>query len=180
MAVLTENQYRQPVYGQTATTAPTGLSTVGLVGAGRSGLLVLLLGAWGALVPFVGPIFGFSADGTASWTWTSAHAWLFVLPGAVAVFGALLLMAGAGRPSARLGALLALAAAAWFVAGPLAWPVLQGTHFFSGYGTLREFEYWIGYSMGPGFLIGSLAGYALGRPSVPVAVEPAAAGPVVA
>ena len=37
------------------------------------GFLALLLSAWAGIVPFVGPSFGFSADGTASWTWNLVH-----------------------------------------------------------------------------------------------------------
>ena len=37
------------------------------------GFLALLLSAWAGIVPFIGPSFGFSADGTASWTWNLVH-----------------------------------------------------------------------------------------------------------
>ena len=48
-----------------------------------SGLLLILLGAWGALVPFVGPYFDFAFSPDEPWAWTDARGWLEVLPGAV-------------------------------------------------------------------------------------------------
>ena len=52
-----------------------------------SGLLLILLGAWGALAPFVGPYFDFAFSPDRAWAWTEARGWLQVLPGAVAVVG---------------------------------------------------------------------------------------------
>ena len=50
-----------------------------------SGLLVIVLGLWGALVPFIGPYFNFAFSPDQAWTWTAGRGWLEVLPGAVAV-----------------------------------------------------------------------------------------------
>ena len=50
-----------------------------------SGVLVIVLGLWGALVPFVGPYFNFAFSPDQAWTWTAGRGWLEVLPGAVAV-----------------------------------------------------------------------------------------------
>lgn len=180
-----QQPYGQPTYDQPGTVYPlrrpaTSVGRMG--GAEGAGVLMLLLGAWAGLVPFIGPIWGWSADGTASWTWTNAHAWLFVVPGAVAFLGALMILGGgigtrAGGTS--MGGLLGVLAGAWLVVGPVAWPVLTGAHFFHGYGTLTELSYWIGYSLGPGLLIAVLGAYALGRPKllVPTAA-PTVAAPV--
>ena len=59
-----------------------------------AGALACALGAWGGIVPFVGPIFGFSADGSPAWTWNLPHALLFLAPGAVAFVGGLAIIAG--------------------------------------------------------------------------------------
>jgi hypothetical protein len=83
-----------------------------------SGILVLLLGAWGALVPFFGPSFHFGFTPDRTWAWTSARAWLEVLPGAAAAVGGLILLVSANRVVAILGGWLAAAAGAWFVVGP--------------------------------------------------------------
>ena len=134
-----------------------------------SGFLILCLGAWGGIVPFVGPLFGYSADGAGSWRWDQAHALLFLIPGAVAVFAGLLIMTGAMAVIARPGLLvfagfLAAVCGAWLVVGPLAWPVLHGSKFFVTASPLREFEYWIGYSLGPGGLLLALGAFVVGRP----------------
>ena len=83
-----------------------------------SGLLLMVLGAWGALIPFIGPYFDFAYTPDQAWTWTAARGWLEVLPGAVAAFGGLLLLVSANRATAMFGGWLAVVAGAWFVVGP--------------------------------------------------------------
>ncbi|QDQ97048.1 hypothetical protein [Tomitella fengzijianii] len=82
-----------------------------------SGVLLILLGVWGAIIPFVGPLFGFSFTPDTAWEWTAARGWLEVLPGAAAILGGLILIGSGSRASALLGAWLAAAAGAWFVIG---------------------------------------------------------------
>ncbi|MCV7300051.1 hypothetical protein H7J93_10455 [Mycobacterium barrassiae] len=82
-----------------------------------SGFLLVLLGAWGALIPFVGPFFDFAFSPDRAWTWTEARGWLEVLPGAVAVVGGLLLLVSRNRATAMFGAWLAVLAGAWFIVG---------------------------------------------------------------
>ena len=53
------------------------------------GLAAGTLGAWGALIPFVGPHFNFAYTPDRAWTWTAVRGWLEVLPGAVTVVGGL-------------------------------------------------------------------------------------------
>jgi hypothetical protein len=83
-----------------------------------SGFLLLLLGAWGALIPFIGPYFNFSYLPDQAWTWTPARGWLEVLPGAATFLGGLLLLASTSRMMTLLGSWLAVAGGAWFVVGP--------------------------------------------------------------
>ncbi len=83
-----------------------------------SGLALIVLGAWGAVVPFVGPYFDYAYSPNSTWTWTSARGWLEVLPGAVAVVGGLLMLTSSRRASTLLGAWLAVLAGAWFAVGP--------------------------------------------------------------
>ena len=52
-----------------------------------SGLLLLILGAWGALIPFVGPYFHFAYTPDQAWAWSTARAWLEVFPGVAAAAG---------------------------------------------------------------------------------------------
>jgi hypothetical protein len=82
-----------------------------------SGCLLILLGIWGALIPFVGPYFDFAYSPEQVWVWTDARGWLEVLPGAVTVLGGFLMLTSRNRASATLGGWLAVAAGAWFVVG---------------------------------------------------------------
>jgi hypothetical protein len=82
-----------------------------------SGLLLVVLGAWGALIPFVGPRFNFAYTPDQDWAWTSARGWLEVLPGGATVLAGLLLIFSGNRITAIVGAWLAAVAGAWFVIG---------------------------------------------------------------
>jgi hypothetical protein len=82
-----------------------------------TGLILILLGAWGALIPFIGPIFNWSYTVDPAWTWTTAKGWLEVLPGVAAAVGGLLLLSAGNRASAMFGGWLALFGGAWFVVG---------------------------------------------------------------
>ena len=65
-----------------------------------AGFLILALGLWGGLVPFVGHYFNFALGPDKSWAWTSGRFYLSVLPGAVAAIGGLMLIASGPRSSA--------------------------------------------------------------------------------
>ncbi|WP_076103022.1 hypothetical protein [Mycobacterium colombiense] len=82
-----------------------------------TGLLLILLGAWGALVPFFGPNIDWAYMADPAWTWTTAKGWLEVLPGAAAAVGGLLVLMSGNRASAVFGGWLAVAGGAWFVVG---------------------------------------------------------------
>ncbi|WP_406816104.1 hypothetical protein [Mycobacterium sp. M23085] len=81
------------------------------------GLLLILLGAWGALVPFFGPDVNWAYMADPAWTWTTAKGWLEVLPGLATAVGGLLVLMSGNRASAVLGGWLAVAGGAWFVVG---------------------------------------------------------------
>ncbi|MCX2932903.1 hypothetical protein ORI20_21775 [Mycobacterium sp. CVI_P3] len=82
-----------------------------------SGVLLILLGAWGALVPFIGPYFDFAYEPASPWVWTAGRGWLEVLPGVVTVLGGVLLLMSRNRATAILGGWIAVIAGAWFVVG---------------------------------------------------------------
>lgn len=84
-----------------------------------SGVLLVLLGVWGAIIPFVGPLFSFAYSPDSAWTWTAARGWLSVLPGVVVIVGGLLMIASRNRAVAVAGSWLAALAGAWFVVGPV-------------------------------------------------------------
>jgi hypothetical protein len=83
-----------------------------------TGVLIVIIGAWCALIPFIGPYFNFTVGPDATWHMTSGRLWLSLLPGVVAVVGGLMLILARNRASAALGAQLAMAAGAWLVIGP--------------------------------------------------------------
>jgi hypothetical protein len=89
-----------------------------------SGFLLVLLGAWGALVPLVGPYWNFGFTPNDTWNLTDGRWWFEVLPGIVAVVGGLLLLVGTDRISASVGGWLAVAAGAWYVVGPTLQPTM--------------------------------------------------------
>jgi hypothetical protein len=82
-----------------------------------SGLLLLSLGIWGALIPFVGPYFHFAYQPAQAWVWSTARAWLEVFPGATTAVGGFLLLISGNRATAMFGGWLAVIAGAWFVVG---------------------------------------------------------------
>jgi hypothetical protein len=88
-----------------------------------SGLLLVVLGLWGALIPFVGPYFRYAYTPDTTWTYSTARLWLEILPGAAVVLGGVLLIIATGRHVALFGAMLAAAAGAWFTLGPLLSPL---------------------------------------------------------
>jgi hypothetical protein len=83
-----------------------------------SGLIILIAGVWGGLIPFLGPTFNFTLGPNVAWHWTTGRLWLSVLPAIAAVLGGLILMGGGPRLSGKFGALLALAGGVWFAVGP--------------------------------------------------------------
>ena len=88
-----------------------------------SGVLLILLGAWGALIPFIGPYFHFAYTPDTAWTWTWGRFFLEIVPGVAAALGGLILLVSAIRPVAMFGAALAAAGGAWFAVGHLLGPV---------------------------------------------------------
>jgi hypothetical protein len=132
-----------------------------------SGILLMALGVWGALIPFIGPYFDFAFTQDSAWTWSSARFWLEVLPGIAAFAGGLLLLVSANRGTAAVGAWLAIAAGAWFVLGPtLAGPWNLGALGVPQGGSARQALVWISFFYGLGAVIIFLGATAWGRLSV--------------
>ena len=139
------------------------------ISLGMVGFIALVASAWGGIVPFVGPTFGFSADGAGSWHWELSHVVLGLIPGALGCLVALTLMAPANatvtrrRLSLSTAGIVGIASGAWFVIGPLAWPVLVNTHsYFVAATPLRVLEYQVGYALGPGLILVMCSAFAVG------------------
>jgi hypothetical protein len=135
-----------------------------------SGLLLMLLGIWGALIPFVGPLFDYAYTPDDAWHFTWGRFWLEIVPGAAAFLGGLWLLGTSNRVSGWIGAWLAAAGGLWFVIGQQVsqlWndgvPAAGEPASTSNLGrTLEE----IGFFTGLGAVIIFLAASALGRMSV--------------
>jgi hypothetical protein len=148
------------------------------------GFLLVALGAWGAIVPFVGPEFDYpfpAGSDVDSWSWSDTTLQLSLLPGIGAAYGGLILLGllGTVRLAPALGALIALVSGAWFVLGAefsRLWttPPPDGTG--SDWMVIATN---VGYHEGLGLAISVLAGFALGllallperTPVAPVATQ---------
>ncbi len=135
-----------------------------------SGLLLVLLGLWGGLVPFIGPYFGYAYTPDSAWTYTMGRLWLEILPAVAVVIGGLLLLLSTQRAFALAGAVLALAGGAWFVVGPSLSQLWHGGTSAAGMpsstSTLGSVAEQIGFFYGLGAVILIFAGVALGRMSL--------------
>ncbi|MEU6034882.1 hypothetical protein ABZ801_05695 [Actinomadura sp. NPDC047616] len=130
-----------------------------------SGILLVLLGLWGALLPFIGPYahFGFAPD--EPWVYTAARLQLSILPGIATVIGGLILLVSANRAVAMFGAWLAALAGAWFVVGHtlgMLWGLGTAGAPLGPSTAKRVTEQIAGFS-GLGVVIVFLAAFALGR-----------------
>ncbi len=135
-----------------------------------SGLLLLLLGIWGALIPLVGPYFHYAYTPGTAWTVNSARVWLEIVPGAVVALAGVVLMSTASRPMAMLAAELAAVAGAWFALGTLVSPLWAtsgtmnpGSPVGSANVAITER---LGFFLGLGVVIVFIAALALGRLTV--------------
>jgi hypothetical protein len=141
-----------------------------------SGLLLVLLGLWGAFIPFVGPYFHFAYTPDAGWTYTTARLWLEILPGAAVFLGGVLLIIAASRYVALFGAMLAAAAGAWFVLGTTLSPLWNNHVPLGGSPTgatvyMRIMEQ-LGFFSALGVVIVFVAAMAIGRiASVPAGIR---------
>jgi len=133
-----------------------------------SGFLLILLGAWGALIPFIGAYFQFAYTPDQSWTWTAARGWLEVLPGAATVVGGLLVLTSRNRAVAMFGGSLAVLAGAWFVVGRAFAGLLNIGDPGAPVSSTDTVRVWleVAYFSGLGALIVFLGALALGRVSV--------------
>ena len=141
-----------------------------------SGVLLILLGAWGALVPLIGPYFHYAYTPDRAWSLTSGRVWLEIAPGAATIVGGLIVLVTSLRPMAMFGAWLAAFAGAWFAVGSTLSP-LWNKGAVSGIGapvggTVARAAEQIGFFTGLGVVIAIVAGIVIGRLSV-VAVRDA-------
>lgn len=131
-----------------------------------SGLIVIVLGVWGALIPFIGPYFHYAFGNYDKWHFTTNRLWLDVVPGVVAVIGGWMLFTGSRRKSGVIGGWLAIAAGIWFSIGPAVslWWHSAGSPIGAPVGGhVRQSLELIGYFYGLGVAIVGFAAFAMGR-----------------
>jgi hypothetical protein len=144
---------------------------------GVSGVLLVLIGAWGGLAPFVGPYFRFAYTPDKAWAYTSGRLWLSIVPGAAALLGGLLVTGTAHRAVGCFGAFIAAAGGAWFIVGvPVIGQLVKNGSISPGVpltgtlgsfsGTTRVFLEQFAFFTGIGVLILFFGALALGRFSV--------------
>ncbi len=81
------------------------------------GVLLILLGLWGGLAPFVGPYFHFGYTPDKTWFYSTARLYFSIAPAAAAVLGGVLVLLTRSRAIGVLGGLLAALGGLWFSFG---------------------------------------------------------------
>jgi hypothetical protein len=143
---------------------------VGRFGLGTAGVVAVLVSAWGGIIPYVGPVFNYSGDGSGSWHWNLAHTILALVPGALGVLLGLFVIAesrgitvGKGRLSLAAAGTLLMICGAWFAIGFLAWPVIANTGpYFVAATHLRVLADEVGYGIGVGLILVFCGAYVVG------------------
>src|SRR5271166_749960 len=150
------------------------------------GVLLILLGLWGGLAPFVGPYFHFGFTPDTTWPYDSGRLYYSIIPGAAALIGGILVTITRNRAVGVAGGVLAVLGGAWFVAGfgfvtyvlkksiAAGGPILTATSGTQPIG-LRPYLESISLFSGLGILILVLGAIAMGRFSM-VAAKDVAAG----
>jgi hypothetical protein len=139
------------------------------------GVLLILLGLWGGLAPFIGHYlnFGFAPD--KAWGYTSGRLYLSAIPGAAALLGGLMVLITRNRAFGISGGILGALAGGWFVVGSgFVSAVLKNTSVTVGVplqsasltATLQDYLERAALFYGLGGLILFVAGLAIGRYSM--------------
>src|SRR5260370_11469156 len=81
------------------------------------GLLLILLGLWGGLAPFVGPYLHFGIAPDKAWAYNSGRLYYSIVPGAAVLLGGILVLLTRNRAIGFAGGLLAALGGAWFALG---------------------------------------------------------------
>jgi len=131
-----------------------------------SGLLIAVLGLWGALIPFIGPYFDYAFGVNSTWHYSTNRLVLSILPGAAAFAGGLMIAKASSRWGGAFGAWMALLAGAWFAIGAALSRIWEHAASPIGaplFGSTRQALELIGCFYGLGVVIAALAAFAAGR-----------------
>src|SRR5215469_2261417 len=134
------------------------------------GVLLILLGLWGGLAPFVGPYVHFGYTPDTSWHYDSGRLYFSVIPGAAALLGGLLVLGTRNRGAGVFGGLLSVLGGAWLVVGTgfvkyvLKMSIAAGAPIVpAGAAPLRTYLEQIALFTGVGLLILFVGALAIGR-----------------
>jgi hypothetical protein len=136
-----------------------------------SGVLLVLLGVWGALIPFIGPYFSYAFSPDNGWQITAGRVWLELLPGLATIASGVLIVISRLRLVVVAAACVAALGGVWFAIGGLvaqAWPRLPGVGKPVG-GTGRGLLEQLGFFTGLGLAVVFVAALIVGRFTVAAA-----------
>ncbi|WP_344268253.1 hypothetical protein [Actinomadura napierensis] len=128
-----------------------------------SGLLLVLLGLWGGLIPFIGPYFDFGFGSSSAWVYNTDRLVLSILPAVAVILGGLVLLVSAIRPVALVGSWLAILGGLWFVVGTTIAPLWNTSLGAPMGGQTRRIAEQLSFFQGLGAITIFLASMALGR-----------------
>lgn len=135
---------------------------------GVSGALLILLGLWGGLAPFVGPYFHFGYLPDTTWHYSTGRLYYSIIPAAAVLLGGLMVVLTRNRGVGIAGGVLAALGGLWFALGePFVTIVLKHASVTAGNpvpGTaLRVWLESIALFGGLGLLVVFLGALAIGR-----------------
>ncbi|HEY7484765.1 MAG TPA: hypothetical protein VH912_09935 [Streptosporangiaceae bacterium] len=132
--------------------------------------MLVLLGLWGGLIPFVGPYADFAFTPNDTWVFNADRFWLNVVPAIATGLGGLIVLFSANRAVAIFGAWLATLGGAWFIVGgpvSLLWKAAGTTATGTPIGDeVRQVAEQLAFFTGLGALVVFFGALALGRFSV--------------
>ncbi len=124
-----------------------------------AGVFLVLLGAFGLIIPFVGPLFDFGMGPEPAWAITMSRVVRHVIPGVAVIVGGLMLFSGS-RVYRGVGIALAILGGIWLTVAPVVLGRMsEAPPAFID--VLRP----LAYHYGTGLLITALGAFALGRMS---------------
>lgn len=130
-----------------------------------AGIVLIMLGLFAGIIPFVGPLFGFGMGPDPAWIMTTSRLVRHVIPAAAVIIGGAMLLPRA-RTFRTTGATLAILGGAWLTVAPIV--LGRGGE---GVPPLIDIVRPLAYHFATGVAVAVLAGFAAGRMSRPDSVE---------
>ena len=131
------------------------------------GFVVVVAGVFSAVIPYVGPTFGYPmppGSDQPAWQWTASHTQLHLLPGVAAAVAGLLILLHK-RAAAMTGAVVAVLAGSWFILGPFisdAWLNGMGGGMGNEASLVMQIITPLGYHYLPGVIALGLGAFTIG------------------